>query len=237
MSNEAERLDWRRSSRAHVFVRDVNSPEVDGVDRHHLDRVLRLRAGQEITVSDGNGRWRTCRWGPVVEPSGDVVEEPSAAPAITVGFALPKGDRPELAVQKLVELGVDRIVLLHADRSVVRWEPGRADHHRQRLRRVAREAAMQARRVRLPAIEGPVEALDAVAWNGAALAQPGGEPPRLEWPVVLVGPEGGWSDEERQRSTASVGLGPNVLRVETAAMAAAAMLVGLRSRLLRPASV
>jgi RsmE family RNA methyltransferase len=69
------------------------------------------------------------------------------------------------------------------------------------------------------------------------MAEPGGQPPRLEWPVVLVGPEGGWSDEERERSTASVGLGPNVLRVETAAIAAAAILVGLRSRLVRPASV
>ena len=98
-----------------------------------------------------------------------------------------------------------------------------------------REAAMQARRVWLPPIEGPVEARDAVAWDGAALAEPEGQPPRLDRPVILVGPEGGWSDDERERSAATVALGPHVLRVETAAMAAAAMLVGLRSRLVRPA--
>ena len=236
MSDGADRLDSLRSSRAHLFVSEVDRPEVDSADRHHVERVLRVRAGQVVTVSDGNGRWRTCRWGPVLEPVGEVVAEDRPVPALTVGFAVPKADRPELATQKLVELGVDRIVLLHTARSVVRWDGDRAARQRQRLARVAREAAMQSRRTWLPHVEGPVEFDDAVAWDGVALADPGGDPPSLERPAVLVGPEGGWSAEEWNRRPATVGLGPQVLRVETAAMVAGAMLVGLRARIVGPSS-
>ena len=57
---------------AHVFVVDVESPELAPDDRHHLERVLRLRPGDELTVADGAGRWRHCRFGRVVEPTGDV---------------------------------------------------------------------------------------------------------------------------------------------------------------------
>jgi 16S rRNA (uracil1498-N3)-methyltransferase len=229
MSGRRDAPIWSVDASAHVFVQDVDRPTLDPVDRHHLERVLRLRSGAAITVSDGNGRWRPCRFGPVVEPEGDVITEPAPTPQISIGFAVPKGDRPEWAVQKLTEIGVDRIVLLVTERSVVRWDAERGERQRERLSRVAREAAMQARRAWLPQVEGP-EGLAALARNpGVALCTPGGDAPKLDRPFLLIGPEGGWSPSEADSVPAHVGVGPHVLRVETAAVAAGTLLVALRS--------
>jgi 16S rRNA (uracil1498-N3)-methyltransferase len=226
---------------AHVFVDDLGAPALDADDAHHLARVLRLRDGELVTASDGRGGVRRCtfrRRGPL-EPGGEVERTPAPSPQLVVGFAVPKGDRPEWAVQKLTEVGVDRIVLLTAGRSVVRWDDAaRAGQRVERLRRVAREAAMQARRVWLPAVEGPVPFADAVAWPGACLADAGGDAaPSLGRPVVLVGPEGGWSDEERRTAEAigvpRVALGPHVLRAETAAVAAGVVMSALREGFVR----
>src|SRR5688500_562389 len=117
-----------RSARAHAFVDDLDVPRLDGDDQRHLQRVLRLRPGSEVTAGDGAGRWRPCLLtdGPGLDVVGDVVADPDPGPALTVGFALVKGEKPELVVQKLTELGVDRIVPFDAERSVVRWEPAKA---------------------------------------------------------------------------------------------------------------
>ena len=228
-------------AKAHVFVADLGAPALHAGDRHHLERVLRLRAGEVVTACDGAGRWVTCRFvtgggpgGAGLEIDGVVVVEAAADPPVTVVFAPPKGDRPEWAVQKLTELGVDRIVPLVAARSVVRWTGDRAAGPVERLRRVAREAATQSRRAWLPVVEEPITFAAAAAWPGAALAVAGGDPPSLERPVVLVGPEGGWDAEELGAGLPTVGLGPNVLRTETAAVVAGTLLVALRSGLLSP---
>lgn len=212
----------------HAFVADVEAPELDGDDRHHLGRVLRVRSGDPLTVADGQGRWRRVRFGDPLEVDGPVEVEEAIAPPITVGLAPVKGQRPEWAVQKLTELGVDAIWLLVADRSVVRWEGERAASHRARLAKVAREAAMQCRRARLPEIRVGVPLAEAVATPGAVLAHPGGDPPRLDRPVVLVGPEGGWSDAELA-SADKVSLGLTVLRAETAALVAGVLLTSARA--------
>lgn len=215
-----------------VYVTSVEDPELDDADRHHLGRALRLRPGDPLVVGDGAGAWRRARFGPTVEPDGPVVRVDRPDPALTVGLTPTKGDRPEWAVQKLTELAVDRILLLVTDRSVVRWEGDRLDHHLDRLRRIAREAGMQSRRVWLPEVTGPV-APGAVP--GAVLADPGGRPPAAGDHTVLCGPEGGWSDEERAAAGDRVGLGPQVLRAETAAVAAGTLLAALRGGLVRPA--
>lgn len=214
-----------RSSSAHVFVDDLDAPVVSEDDRHHLARVLRLRAGETVSVSDGRGGWRPCTWadsGEVV-PAGDVERQPRPAPPVTIGLPLLKGDRTEWAVQKLVELGVDAIVPFAAARTVVR------SRNVERLRRVAREAAMQSRRVWLPEVADIAAFAEVAERPGAALAEPGGGPPTLDRPTVLVGPEGGWAPEELAGGLPTVDLGPTVLRAETAAIAAAALLCGLRA--------
>jgi 16S rRNA (uracil1498-N3)-methyltransferase len=225
---------------AHVFVADLEAPELDEPDRHHLSHALRLRPGEEVTASDGAGRWRRCRYTTGrpgggrstvgLEPEGPVIYEQPPLPAVGVGFVVTKGSRPEWVVQKLTEVGVDRIVPLSSSRSVVRWDRARAERNVDRLRRVAREAAMQSRRNRLPEVTDPLPFAD-VAVAGAALAEVGGAAPSLERPFVLVGPEGGWDRTELARGLPQVGLGPNVLRAETAAVAAGVLLCALRAGL------
>lgn len=215
-----------------VFVADVDHPELDDADRHHLHKALRLRAGDPLVVADGAGSWRPVRFGDELEPQGDVAVEPRPAPPLTVGLTPTKGDRPEWAVQKLTELSIDRIVILRTERSVIRWDGEREAHHLERLRRIAREAAMQSRRVWLPTVEG-VHTL--AEHPGAALADPGGRPPSGSDGIVLCGPEGGWSDAERAEGADRIGLGPAVLRSETAAVTAGALLAALRHGLVRPA--
>ncbi len=198
--------------------------------------MLRLRTGDEITVGDGAGGRLPCRFGPILEPVGEVDRLPRPFPQVTVAFAVVKGQRSEWAVQKLTEIGVDRIVPLLAARSVVRWPVGEAGGQLARLRRVAREAAMQSRRAWLPVVDGVVPFVAMAGEPGATLAHPGGGPPSLDRPVVLVGPEGGWDEAELAAAGASlVGLGPSVLRAETAAMVAGTLLVALRSGRVRPA--
>jgi 16S rRNA (uracil1498-N3)-methyltransferase len=223
-----------REAAAHAFVVDLDAPELSDDDRRHLERVLRLRPGQDVTVSDGAGRWRRCRFGDPLEPAGGVVEDERLSPPVAVAVSLTKGERLDWAVQKLTELGADLIVPLAAARSVVRWDGERSGQHVDRLRRIARQAAMQSRRTWLPAVDDLRAFAEVAATPGAALAEPGGEPPSLERPLVLVGPEGGWSEEEAAAPLPRVGLGPTVLRSETAAVAAAALLCALRAGLIGP---
>jgi 16S rRNA (uracil1498-N3)-methyltransferase len=226
-----------RRAAAHVFVDDIFAPAIAGDDRHHLTRVLRLRDGEVVTCSDGRGRWRTTRvvGGGELRVDGEVREEVAPCPVITLGVAVPKADRPEWIVQKLSEVGVDRVVFLSSARSVVRWDADRALRQLDRLRSVARLAAMQSRRVWLPEIEGVVEvgvairdAMSSLSGGGVALAEPGGGELDLGTPTVLVGPEGGWTREELDSAPATVSLGRTILRVETSALSAAIRLVAAR---------
>lgn len=215
----------------HAVVPDVERPQLTAEDRHHLGRVRRLRDGDLLSVTDGAGRWRWCRFGAALDPVGEVVVEPAPAPALTIAFALVKGERPELVVQKLTELGVDRIVPFVADRSVVRWEGEREARNLERLRRIAREAACQSRRVWLPEVADVAPFSAVAALPGAVRADREGAAPSLARPTVLVGPEGGWSVEEVAAVPAAVALGPLVLRAETASVGAAGLLAALREGL------
>lgn len=192
--------------------------------------MLRLRPGDPLTVSDGAGGRLACRFGPALEPVGEVETVSRPNPQVTVAFAVVKGQRPEWAVQKLTEIGVDRIVPLLSARSVVRWPAGEAGAQVARLRRVAREAAMQSRQLWLPTVDVVTPFAAMAAEPGAAVAHPGGAPPSLDNPVVLIGPEGGWDQAEvTQEGRVLVGLGPSVLRTETAAVVAGTLLCALRA--------
>ena len=110
----------------HVFVASLEAPVLEDDDYHHLSRSLRTRDGDPITICDGDGRWRPARFGAAPEPTGEIVEVPTGRPSLGVGFVVPKGDRPNWIVQKLTELGVDRIQPLSSARSVVRWDADKA---------------------------------------------------------------------------------------------------------------
>jgi 16S rRNA (uracil1498-N3)-methyltransferase len=233
-----------RTAAAMVYVGDLAAPVLTESDARHLVDVLRLRPGEVVAAGDGAGSWVSCRLtsgatgvapprrSSALEVIGPRESQPRLAPDITVAFAPVKGDRPEWVVQKLTELGVDRIVPLRTVRSVVRWEGERGQRAVDRLRRVARQAAAQSRRPWLPEVAevATVTELSGATGREPCLAHFGGGSPSLVSPVVAIGPEGGW-DEDELVGSARVGLGPTVLRAETAAVTAGALLCGLRSEL------
>lgn len=232
---------------AHVFANDLDeSVVIEGEDGHHLQRVRRLRVGESVTVSDGRGRWRAyavVRGNPgnLVLAAADATRtEPRLTPGLSVAFALSKGAKPEHVVAGLTELGVDRIIPFRSARSVVRWEGERARSATVRMRRIAREAAMQCRRSWLPEVLEPVDLDDLTTDGIVVVGDSSGVPaPSLvapaggEW-LAVVGAEGGLDPEERaalvgRRGTTLVAIGPHVLRAETAALALAAVLTARRS--------
>jgi 16S rRNA (uracil1498-N3)-methyltransferase len=253
-SAEFAAIAVRAAAAAQVFVDDVAHPGLSADDLHHVGRVLRLRAGEELIVSDGAGHWARTLWtgtgtgsgsgaltpvhdDPASGGDGSVQFEPAPAPALTVAFAPTRGERPEWVVQKLTELGIDRIVPLLSERTVVRWEGARRQSAVARLRRVAREAAAQCRRVWLPEVSDVVAfgELGALGDPGdVVLAQLSGDRPRLSQRVVAVGPEGGWSEAELGSGLPTVGFGLSVLRAETAAVTAGALMVSLRTGTVAP---
>jgi 16S rRNA (uracil1498-N3)-methyltransferase len=233
----------RAAAAGQVFVGDPGHPVLADEDAHHLGRVLRLRDGEEVIAADGRGRWARTTWrgagalerltdGSGVGGDGAVLSEARAEPALTVAFAPVKGERPEWVVQKLTELGIDRIVPLRTERSVVRWNGARGQATVEKLRRGAREAAAQCRRVWLPEVCDTVAFADLPALGGpgeVVLAQLSGDRPTVAQHVVAVGPEGGWSTGELASGLPTVGFGLNVLRAETAAVTAGALLASLRT--------
>ena len=213
-----------------VYVEDLDHPVLRLDDHHHLARVRRVRNGDPVILGDGAGSWRAGRMhDDEPEPTGAVQFCEHPTPAIGVAFALVKGSKPELAVQKLTELGVDWICPFEAARSVVRWDEGKADLAQARLNKVAREAAMQSRQPWLPMIETVTSFAAVAGIAGACLADRSGEPPSLHDPVILIGPEGGWEHHELEVDLPRVSLSTGVLRAETAAIVAGALLVALRS--------
>ena len=241
---------------AHVLVDDLGSLELDEGAAHHLTSVLRVRAGESVGATDGRGGYVPCvfrmsgrRGG--LEAVGPVVVSERRAPLVTVGFVPVKGDRPDWAVQKLTELGVDRIVVLSSALAVVRWEGPRLRSHLDRLDRVARAAVMQSRQVWLPSVSGVVSVREMLGRSegsegsegsdgsdgsdGAAVAMADMSGRAMEPSVrtVLVGPEGGWSEAELHLAEGRVvGLGDSVLRAETAAVAAGVLLTVRRAGLM-----
>lgn len=230
-----------RAAAALVYVADLAGPSCDDDDAHHLLDVLRLGDGASVAAGDGAGGFRLCRLvvpggrsrprraGARLDPEGPIARQAAPPPGEerTVAFGLVKGDRSEWAVQKLTEIGLDRIVPLLTARTVVRLDPAAATRRGERLRRVAREAAAQSRRTRLPDVAEPQPLgrfLATAPPAAVALAEPGGSPLAEATRCVVVGPEGGFSDDERSLAEPHVGLGPTVLRAETAAVVAGVLL-------------
>lgn len=223
---------------------------VEGDEAHHAVAVRRMRAGEGVALTDGRGHRVT---GVVTETgrrrlvvaAHEVETVPEPTPAFTVVQAVPKGDRGELAVEVLTEIGVARIVPWAASRSVAVWRGERAAKSLARWRATAREAAKQSRRAWFPEVTEPmttddVTSLLAGAGLGVVLHETASRPlASLEVPatgsvVVVVGPEGGLTDEEVARLAGAGGhgvrLGPEVLRTSTAGVAAVAALLARTPR-------
>jgi len=217
------------------LVTDVDEPDlrVDRAGVHHFERVLRLEPGEPIELVDGHGGLARARWGRRGVLTQVVVAPRTAPPTapFVLAVAPPRPSRLDWLVEKAAELGVSRLQLLktqHSGRDV-------STSRLEKLTRKAGEALMQCRRLHQMEI-APSASLEAVlnSWSGAApwLASPGAatapavgsttEPAPL---LGLVGPEGGWHDDElslaQDSGAVPVGLGSGVLRVETAALALA----------------
>lgn len=223
---------------------------VEGDEAHHAVAVRRLRVGEQVVLTDGAG---TSAVGAVSATGKRVftvaVEsvrvQPEPEPAVVVVQALPKGDRGELAVEVLTEIGVAGVVPWAAARSVAVWKAERAAKSLARWRATAREAAKQSRRVWFPTVAPLATTADVVALAGAAdlavvLHEDATEPvTALDVPaagriVVVVGPEGGLTEDEVTAFVAagavSVRLGAEVLRTSTAGVAAVAALLSRTPR-------
>jgi 16S rRNA (uracil1498-N3)-methyltransferase len=200
---------------------------------HQVSRVVRLRAGDEITLLDGHGGRVLCRLEGgdcVVLERGDAGGEPSHQ--LTVWQALLKGDHLEPVIRHGTELGTARFGLFVSERCIVReLSPRRLE----RLRAVAREAAEQSERGMVPPVGEPVtfqEALRAAAPGSVLLFErhQGKRLTEMEAPPsVFIGPEGGFSPDEvaaaEGAGLAIAGLGPRILRSETVAVAVAAAIL------------
>lgn len=219
-------IDVLRNSSAHVFVDSVQAPVLLDDDAHHLSRVLRLRDGETVTCSDGNGSWVPCIWNSGdVEIAGDITVVDAPSPALTVAIAPVKGDRTDLVIEKVVEIGIDHIIVLSpVERSVVRWASNKVPQVMDRYTRIVRSAATQSRRVFLPTVSGPVS-LANVTGQGVAFAEPGGTASADSVTTLVIGPEGGFSPSEVAIAPALADLGPSILRAETAAIVGAARMV------------
>jgi len=226
---------------------------LEGAEAHHAARVHRLRAGDSLHLFDGSGT----EYRAVVEAVGrraiearilsrDRVEREPAI-AITVACAVPKGPRMSRAVRALAELGVEAIVPLVCERSVVRPRRDGGEHAPERLSRIALEASKQSGRARVTRVEPftPLErVLDGASRFDLALC---GEPATGAAPLrevvdaarlapsarllMLLGPEGGITPDEqahmRRAGCVAVSLGRSILRIETAMIASVAAVVAL----------
>lgn len=216
-----------------------------GPEGHHAAAVRRLRAGERADVSDGAGTLAECIVTAIARDSvtlaiNAVHTVPPPQPRLIVVQALPKGDRGELAVELMTEVGVDAVIPWAAERSITKWQGERGAKALAKWRNTAREAAKQSRRAWLPEVTelATTAALAGrVAAAALAIVLEADAPAKLhELPLpesgeilLLVGPEGGISPTERttlrDAGAVEARLGPTVLRTSTAGSAAAAILL------------
>lgn len=239
-----------------LFLTDLHSPQVgdtvtlSGEEGRHAATVRRIRVGETITVADGAG---TGVRGPVVAVDKASVSL-EVAEVLTAGIpsiryhavqALAKGDRSELAVEVLTEIGVDRIIPWQSSRSVVRWTHDRQERQLGRWRATAREATKQSRRLRVPIVTAamrtselleliPEMSIAFVLHEGSELTLRHFDLPTEGDVLIIIGPEGGLTDEE-VRDFVAAGARPllvsdGVLRTSTAGVVALAQLQAFQQR-------
>ncbi|MGV0785928.1 16S rRNA (uracil(1498)-N(3))-methyltransferase [Mycolicibacterium sp. XJ2] len=225
---------------------------VEGDEGFHAANVRRIRPGERLQLGDGAGELAHCEVDEVAKGrlTARVLDRrfvPPPSPTVTVVQALPKSERSELAIELATEAGADAFVAWQAARCVARWDsPAKAEKGLRRWGAVARSAARQSRRARIPEVSGPVSTTQLVDGLGdrdaIVLALHESATQRLtdvpvaaaDAVVVVVGPEGGIADDEvaalRDAGATAVRLGPTVLRTSTAAAVALGALGVLTDR-------
>ena len=224
--------------------------QVEGDEAHHAVAVRRTRVGEQVVLTDGSGTAVRGEVAATGKRTMDVVAQevsttPAPRPEVVVVQALPKGDRGELAVEVLTEVGVARIVPWAAARSVAVWRGERATKSLARWRSTAREAAKQARRAHHPEVTALASTADVVALvaradlalvlhEDATSPLAAWEPPTSGTVLVVVGPEGGLDEAEVaayvEAGAHAVRLGEEVLRTSTAGVVAVAALLARTPR-------
>jgi 16S rRNA (uracil1498-N3)-methyltransferase len=225
---------------------------LDPQEAHHARRVLRLRDGDLVEVFDGRGtigRGRIeCKPNIVQVHIAQTESQPPPTPLLEIAAAVPKGPRADHMVEQLSQLGVDRLILLRTQFTVVDPRPGKLD----RFRRAAVESAKQSGRAHVMSVDAPMALAEVLGrpydlrliadvHAGPHAAAPADVLPTLSSArslLVLIGPEGGWTAQEltiaEQHGCVRWSLGPHVMRIETAAVAAAAILRYLATETGRP---
>ena len=215
---------------------------------HHLRNSLRLHAGDFLILNDGFGTRYRVEVTLVTSQALDTrIIERQAEPTrksspIVLGQSLIKGDKLDWVIQKATELGVAAIAPIHSTHSVIKPNPERLEHQRSRWERIARDAAQQSERWTIPTIADPIDLAGLCRQYASAplksilVERSSGPslatvplPLDCQYPIVLlVGPEGGWADEEQrlaqEQGFLPLTLGPRILRAETAAIAALSIL-------------
>jgi 16S rRNA (uracil1498-N3)-methyltransferase len=216
-------------------------------ETHHLTRVLRLRPGSEVFVFDGCGKEYRCSFLTVkdnrarIEICEALSDEVDSSIHITLAHGLAKGEKFDFVIQKATELGVSNIVPLVTDNADVKLSDEKSEKRLERWQRISLEALKQCGRRRLVEIERPVtlkdflcvaQTEDAVLVfserGGVSITNALARSSDKKAIAALVGPEGGWSDEELtlldERRAIAVTLGPRILRTETAAVVAVTLI-------------
>ncbi|MEO8098342.1 MAG: RsmE family RNA methyltransferase [Acidobacteriota bacterium] len=233
--------------RRRFFVDEVRNghAHIEGDHARHLTSVLRVEAGQRYEISDNRNVFlaeiESARKNDVVFRTLEKLAPEAARVSITLFASLVKFDHFEWIIEKATELGVARIVPVIAIRTERGLEKA-AEKRIERWRRIALEASQQSRRAYLPELEDAIpfgEAVKRQAGYRYVLDEEGGAPLAGALPstrdvedtvAVLIGPEGGWTEAERQQfgsaGWARVSMGPLILRAETAAIAAISVISG-----------
>ena len=226
---------------------DADRAVVTGRGYHHLRNVLRFKPGDDLVVFDGAGR--EC-FGvlelfqgdtAIVRILGDADRSTESGLDLTIAACLAKGRKIDLIVEKAIELGADRVCVVTSERSVGRLDEAQALDRVERWRRIAKSAAEQSGRTVMPVIERirtfedfvshkPADALGLLFTTGAEkdpAATLRRRFPDVTRVIAMIGPEGGFAPEEveyaQRHGYVAVGLGPRVLRTETAAIVACAI--------------
>lgn len=249
MSDSFYRSSNRRIFSSHPVEGDGATIDLDEDAVHHLTRVLRLREGTRVDLADGTGRlfegvltnvggdWR-------IEEARLVFVAPKR-PARVLVMSLIKPDRFEWVIEKAGELGFDVLLPVHAARGVITIEPKKVQDRVLRWQKIADGAARQSERLTGLKIDEPASLERALAATASSTRLMLDEAsPLVPWPrlsgseeiALFIGPEGGWDAKERallmEQGALGCGLGPSVLRAETAAVSAMSIVHALSARLI-----